>query len=101
MPFPELLRFRNNVRPRYSRAVVHGSSIIYPNSGHHIMPTNIGTPDRAVRALLGIGLLLLVVMGPQTYWGLLGLVPLLTAVTGFCPLYAIFGISTVRSPAPR
>jgi len=99
MPFPERLRFRADVRPRYSRVLVHGHPIVYPTSGHHVMPTNIGTPDRAVRALLGIALLLLVVMGPRSYWGLIGLIPLLTAVTGFCPLYAIFGISTARRRA--
>jgi len=55
---------------------------------------NIGAVDRVVRALLGVSLLALVVTGPHTAWGYLGLVPLLTAATGFCPLYAVLGLST-------
>jgi Protein of unknown function (DUF2892) len=55
---------------------------------------NIGGMDRIIRVVLGIGLLALVFYGPETRWGWLGLVPLLTAVVGFCPLYRLLGIST-------
>ena len=58
------------------------------------MTRNVGTLDRAARIVLGLGLLSLVFIGPQTYWGLLGLVPLATAVVGWCPPYALLGIST-------
>ena len=50
--------------------------------------------DRAIRALLGLGLLSLMVIGPRTLWGLLGFIPLLTGISGFCPLYSAFGLST-------
>lgn len=50
--------------------------------------------DRMVRLMLGLIGLSLVAVGPQTLWGLLGLIPLATGATGFCPLYAVFGIST-------
>ncbi len=50
--------------------------------------------DRAGRVVLGIGLLSLVFVGPQTYWGLIGLVPLVTGLVGTCPLYSALGIST-------
>jgi hypothetical protein len=55
--------------------------------------------DRGIRALLGIGLISLVYLGPQTPWGWLGIIPLLTAAMGWCPLYQVFGISTCKAPA--
>ena len=50
--------------------------------------------DRVLRVVVGLGLLSLVFFGPQTMWGLVGLIPLLTGAAGFCPLYKIVGIST-------
>jgi hypothetical protein len=58
------------------------------------MKTNEGNFDRVARVLLGAGLLSLVFVGPQTLWGLVGAVPLLTGLVGFCPLYRVFGLST-------
>jgi hypothetical protein len=55
---------------------------------------NAGTVDRVIRIALGIVLLALVFVGPQTAWGWIGLVPLLTALVGFCPLYRLLGIRT-------
>jgi hypothetical protein len=55
---------------------------------------NEGTLDRAVRVVVGLGLLALVFVGPHTWLGLLGLVPLLTGVVGFCPLYRALGVRT-------
>lgn len=57
---------------------------------------NLGNIDRAIRILVGAGLLALVFVGPQTPWGYLGLVPLLTGVIGFCPAYCPLGLSTCR-----
>lgn len=66
------------------------------------MKPNEGNFDRGLRVLVGLGLLSLVFVGPQTLWGLFGLVPLLTGVMGFCPLYKVFGISTCpMSVKPR
>ncbi len=59
---------------------------------------NLGNIDRAVRIVAGIGLLALVFVGPQTAWGYLGLVPLLTGAIGFCPAYCPLGLSTCRVP---
>jgi uncharacterized membrane protein YccC len=56
--------------------------------------SNVGGADRALRIVVGLGLLALVFVGPQTAWGWLGLVPLLTGLLRTCPLYAPFGIST-------
>jgi hypothetical protein len=61
------------------------------------MSSNEGTFDRVLRVAIGIGLLSLVFVGPQSAWGLVGLVPLLTGVFGFCPLYRVFGISSCHA----
>lgn len=55
---------------------------------------NEGTLDRLFRAAVGIGLLSIVFVGPQTPWGWLGLIPLGTSLMGWCPLYSLLGIST-------
>lgn len=59
-----------------------------------IFPRNEHVVDRAIRVVLGLGLLSLVWIGPQTPWGWVGLVPLVTGLVGSCPLYRVFGIST-------
>ncbi len=58
------------------------------------MTCNIGRIERVLRAVVGLGILSLVFVGPQTPWGWFGLVPLATAVLGWCPPYALLGIST-------
>lgn len=65
------------------------------------MLQNEGTADRVIRVLVGIGLLSLVVIGPKTAWGYIGLLPLITGIMGSCPAYSILGISTCpRTSAP-
>jgi hypothetical protein len=46
------------------------------------------------RVALGLVLLSLVFVGPQTLWGVIGIVPLVTGLTGICPLYSLLGINT-------
>ncbi|WP_424967955.1 MULTISPECIES: YgaP family membrane protein [unclassified Dinoroseobacter] len=58
------------------------------------MTRNEGTLDRALRIIAGLVLLSLVFIGPQTPWGWVGIVPLLTGLVGYCPAYSIFGINT-------
>lgn len=65
------------------------------------MLTNESPVDRVLRVVLGIVVLSLVVIGPKTMWGLLGLVPLLTGLVGFCPLYRLLGISTCSQHGGR
>jgi hypothetical protein len=60
--------------------------------------TNEGTIDRAVRIVLGLGLISLTFIGPQSPLGFIGLVPLATGLIGFCPLYKIIGFSTCPLP---
>lgn len=58
------------------------------------MKCNMGRLDRSLRAILGIILIALVFVGPQSAWGWLGVLPLTTAVLGFCPIYSMLGIKT-------
>jgi len=57
------------------------------------MKTNMGSIDRIVRGVAGIGLIAWALMGGPV-WAWIGVVPLLTAAVGWCPLYLPFGIST-------
>ena len=61
------------------------------------MSQNIGKIERVIRAIVGVAVLSLIFVGPKTLWGLLGLVPLGTALIGWCPPYAILGISTCKT----
>lgn len=58
------------------------------------MKLNEGAVDRILRVVVGIAILSLVFIGPRTPWAWLGLVPLLTGLVGFCPLYAVLGLNT-------
>lgn len=58
------------------------------------MTMNEGTLDRTARIVIGIALLAITVTGPKTMIGLIGIVPLLTGIVGFCPLYRLVGIRT-------
>jgi hypothetical protein len=68
------------------------------------MKTNVGTLDRGARIAVGIVLLAIVafVDSPLRWWGLIGIVPLLTGLLGYCPLHALFGFDTcpmVKKPS--
>jgi hypothetical protein len=67
------------------------------------MEPNVGTIDRASRAVLGLGLLSLILLleGNARWLGLIGLVPLATAFLGWCPVYLPFGISTCATRQSR
>lgn len=60
------------------------------------MTCNTGTSDRVIRVLLGLA-----VLGwgwsAGSWWGLVGLLPLVTGLTGFCGAYAMFHCATNRS----
>jgi hypothetical protein len=62
---------------------------------------NEGTLDRAVRVIVGLAVLSLTVIGPHTLWGLIGAVPLLSGISGFCPLYRLLGIRTCAAAPSR
>ena len=63
------------------------------------MSVNMGTLDRGLRIIVGLILIAYAIpLGfPQTGWnwfGWIGIVPLLTALLGICPLYSVIGVST-------
>lgn len=62
-----------------------------------ILPANEHAVDRGVRVVLGLVLLSLTFMGPRTWWGLVGILPLLTGLVGSCPLYTLLGMGTART----
>ncbi len=55
---------------------------------------NVGSFDRLTRIVVGLVLIALVFVGPQTPWGWVGLVPLLTGLLRTCPAYSLLGINT-------
>lgn len=63
-----------------------------------LFPTNEHPVERGVRVVAGLGLLSLLAIGPVPGWGLVGLIglgPIATGAIGSCPVYTMFGISTV------
>jgi Protein of unknown function (DUF2892) len=55
---------------------------------------NVGNVDRILRVIVGLVLIGLVFFGPQSAWGWIGLVPLLTGLAGRCPAYSLIGVNT-------
>jgi hypothetical protein len=64
------------------------------------MKTNVGSIDRVIRVIAGFAIL-----GAgyyfKSWWGLVGVGPLLTAVFRFCPAYVPFGLSTCARPTDK
>ncbi len=60
------------------------------------MVTNIHPIERVLRIVLGLALLSQAFMGLENSWFLLGAVPLLTGLLGWCPPYAMLGINTCQ-----
>lgn len=58
------------------------------------MKKNIHSVERVVRIILGLGLLSMAFIGPANPWFFFGLIPLATGLMGWCPPYALLGIST-------
>lgn len=65
------------------------------------MTVNMGTADRVIRAIVGLVLIALVFVGPQTAWGWIGIIPLVTAFIGLCPAYSLLGIKTCKARSAR
>ena len=61
-----------------------------------IMKANVGKLDKAARIILGLVIISLGIYF-QSWWGLIGIIPLTTSLIGWCPAYSIFGISTCTS----
>ncbi|MDO4450616.1 MAG: DUF2892 domain-containing protein [Moraxella sp.] len=60
------------------------------------MKINVGKPDKIARIVLGVVIIGLgVAFG--SWWGVIGLVPLLTGLINFCPIYHLLGMSTCKT----
>lgn len=60
------------------------------------MKCNVGSTDRIIRLVAGLGIAIAGVIF-ESYWGLIGVVLLATAVFRFCPAYLPFGITTNKN----
>lgn len=59
------------------------------------MQANMGNIDRVLRIIIGIALISIVFIGPQTPWGWLGAILVVTSLIGWCPLYRLVGINSL------
>jgi hypothetical protein len=59
------------------------------------MTCNVGKSDRAIRIVIGLAIIG-IGWANGSWWGAVGIVPLLTALLGWCPLYLPFGLSTCK-----
>ncbi len=62
------------------------------------MKSNVGGIDRILRIVIGAVLVILALTGQVGAWGWIGLLPLATGLTGWCPPYSLLGINTCRNP---
>ncbi len=60
------------------------------------MKANVGGIDRILRILVGVALVGWGIYA-RNWWGAIGLIPLFTALVGWCPLYTLIGVSTRKS----
>lgn len=61
------------------------------------MKANVGGIDRVVRIGAGVALIALAATGVVGMWGWIGVVPLATGLSGWCPAYLPFGLSTCKT----
>lgn len=60
------------------------------------MQCNVGKTDRILRIIIGLVIVAAGILY-QSWWGLIGLVPLATGLFRFCPLYTLFKFNTIKS----
>jgi hypothetical protein len=60
------------------------------------MQKNIHPVERVIRVVVGLVLTTLAFLGPANPWFLLGVIPVLTGLTGWCPPYQLLGINTCK-----
>lgn len=63
------------------------------------MTCNVGPVDRTARLMLAVGLAAVAYTGPYTWLALVAIVPLLTSLSGYCPVYSAVGVDTSRRSA--
>ena len=60
------------------------------------MKLNMGGIDRTLRIVVGAALVVATAMGAIPVWGYVGVIPLVTGLVGFCPLYPLIGFSSKK-----
>lgn len=61
-----------------------------------MLKVNVGGIDRILRVVVGLALVTATALGFLNVWGWLGMIPLLTGLFRFCPVYTILGIKTCK-----
>jgi hypothetical protein len=59
------------------------------------MKCNVGKTDRIIRVILGACIVAIGVY-LKSWWGAIGVIPIITAAIGWCPAYLPFGISSCK-----
>lgn len=62
---------------------------------------NVSKNERIIRVVVGLLLIALVFVGPQTAWGWIGLVPLITGLLGWCGIYTLLGKGKTNGSCER
>jgi len=60
------------------------------------MKQNVGGIDKILRIIVGLVLIAMVFVGPQTPWGWIGVIVLATGLFNFCPAYLLLKFSTKK-----
>ena len=60
------------------------------------MQANIGKTEKIIRIVVGIAIIAAGVIY-QSWWGAIGVIPLVTALINYCPAWSIFGINTCKT----
>ena len=61
------------------------------------MTKNVGGIDKILRIIVGIALIASTFLVPaMTLWGWVGIVPLVTGLFNFCPLYPLIGLNSCK-----
>lgn len=60
------------------------------------MKKNIGNIDKVIRLIVGLFIIIYAGFVLNSWWGLIGIIPIFTVVTSNCMLYSIFKINTCK-----
>jgi hypothetical protein len=74
-------------------------ALVHQQRSADMISPNMNNIDRGLRLLAGLALLALGGFGPLGWWGAIGLIPIATALIGWCPAYRLLGINTCARPS--